>query len=156
MTEVTTANVASATGIDLTIITYELILNEIEEVRKYVVDKDDMRLTRHLDKAKNYLEELMFSLDMSYPISYDLLSLYLYINKNLVTFRIKNDEKLLKDSDKIVNHMLETWKMLKEKAEKENDQTVMKNTEKIYTGFTYDRAGLSETVFHDHKRGIRA
>ncbi|MBZ4668783.1 MAG: Flagellar protein FliS, partial [Defluviitaleaceae bacterium] len=76
MIENRTAQIANATPGQLVVITYEVIIETLDEAQKQLAVKDEKKFKRNIDKAQKLLRELMDSLDLSYSISMDLLQLY--------------------------------------------------------------------------------
>ena len=66
-----TAQIANASPGQLVVITYELILEALQEAQDQVPVKDEKKFKRTIDRAQKLLKELMVSLDLSYEISYD-------------------------------------------------------------------------------------
>ena len=79
-----TAQIANASSGQLIVITYELILEALDEAQGQIPVKDEKSFKRSIESAQKLLRELMVSLDMSYDISNDLMSLYSYINKIII------------------------------------------------------------------------
>ncbi|WP_058486681.1 flagellar export chaperone FliS [Defluviitalea phaphyphila] len=149
-----TAQIVNATPGQLIVITYELIIEAINEAEKKIPVTDEKDFKRSIEKAQNLLRELMESLDLSYEISYDLMSLYLYINKLIINSYITKKKEPLEEAKKLLNILLVGWKEVVSKEEQKTP--VMENTQKIYAGLTYGKGNLNESVIEENNRGFKA
>ena len=71
-----TARVTQANRSELVVITYDVIIDSIEEAKKNFEAKDYLMYEKELKRVQKLLNELMGSLDHRFPISRDLLQLY--------------------------------------------------------------------------------
>lgn len=62
-----------------------------------------------LTKARNIMDELIFSLDDSYGISKDLTSLYHFIKNEIISANMKKDVEKLKRLIPILTDLRDTW-----------------------------------------------
>jgi flagellar protein FliS len=90
-----TARITQASKTELTVITYEMALTEIKEAKDAYEIGNISIFNRELGRAKDFIGELMAALDYQYTLSYDLLSLYLYVNKRIITAMFKKDPAFL-------------------------------------------------------------
>ncbi|NLK98268.1 flagellar export chaperone FliS [Defluviitalea saccharophila] len=154
MMENRTAQIANATPGQLIIITYEIIIETLEEAQKQLAVKDEKKFKRTIDKAQKLLRELMDSLDLSYSISLDLMELYLYINKTIIKGYISLKEEPLEEAKKLLNTLLIGWKQAV--ATEEGKGPVIENAQQIYAGLTYGKGSLNESVMENTNRGFKA
>lgn len=82
------------------------ISKAIEAIEK----KDIAGAHNSIIKTENIFNYLIDSLDMSYPISKNLLALYDFINDRLIQANIKKDIKPLREAQKIATELRDTWK----------------------------------------------
>lgn len=149
-----TAQIANATPGQLIVITYELIIETLEEAQKQIAVKDEKKFKRTIDKAQKLLRELMESLDLSYSISLDLMGLYLYINKMIIKSYITLKEEPLEEAKKLLNTLLIGWK--EAVASEEVAGPVIENAQQIYAGLTYGKGSLNESIMENANRGFKA
>ena len=149
-----TAQIANATPGQLIVITYELIIETLEEAQKQLAVKDEKKFKRTIDKAQKLLRELMESLDLSYSISLDLMGLYLYINKMIIKSYITLKEEPLEEAKKLLNTLLIGWK--EAVASEEVAGPVIENAQQIYAGLTYGKGSLNESIMENANRGFKA
>ncbi len=152
-----TARIANATPVQLIEITYDLIVDYIQQAKDALQQNKENIFKARVEKAQQLLMNLAESLDMSYEISYEIMPLYLYVNKLLIHSTIQKKNEPLEQSEKILNNLLVAWREVAK--QKSNDQNpVLENTQQIYAGLTYGKGTLNETVLdpNNKKRGIQA
>lgn len=152
-----TARIANATPVQLIEITYDLIVDYIQQAKDALQQNKEDIFKARVEKAQQLLMNLAESLDMSYEISYEIMPLYLYVNKLLIHSTIQKKNEPLEQSEKILNNLLVAWREVAK--QKSNDQNpVLENTQQIYAGLTYGKGTLNETVLdpNNKKRGIQA
>lgn len=138
----------------LLLITYELFLKEIDSSIEAIDNRDEDTYNRNMIKVHKYHRELTDNLDMSYEISKNLLSLYIYINKLLIQSSIKFDKEPLVEVKKITNILQEGFNQA---AKGKKSQSLIKNSQTVYAGLTYGKGTLNETIINGTKsRGYKA
>ena len=143
--EIPVARIVNASPVQLVVISYEIIIDELANI----IDGN----SKSVEKAQSFLKELIVSLDMNEEISSNLMSLYIYTNKLLMRYRIKEETKYIEEAKKILETLNEAWTEI---AKKEDKVAVMQNTDTIYEGLTYGMNGLNETVLGRLNRGFKA
>lgn len=145
--------IAQANRSELVVITYEIIIENIKIAQEKFEDK--VEFTSVLDKAQSFLRELMVSLDFEYKISYELMSLYIFVNKMLIEAKQKDSIENLPRIQKIMEDLLSSFR---EVSKQDNSAPLMQNTQKVYAGLTYGRNDVNETAFagNEEHRGFRA
>ncbi|GKX28729.1 hypothetical protein SH1V18_12090 [Vallitalea longa] len=138
----------------LLLITYELFLKEIDKSIEAIDNRNEDAYNQNMVKVHKYHRELTDNLDMSYEISRNLLSLYIYINKLLIKSSIKFDKEPLIEVKKIANILFEGFNQA---AQGQNNQSLIKNSQTLYAGLTYGRGTLNETIIDGNRsRGFKA
>jgi len=150
-----TKRIACATRSELVVIVYEVIITDLKDSIEAHDDGDGMQFEKSLKHSKRFLKELMASLDYSYKISYELMSLYIYINKLIVSAMFKKDKSYIEDAVGIMKDLMIGFE---EVSRVDNSDPVMKNTQQIYAGLTYGKGILNEVSLNsnDRKRGFKA
>ncbi len=143
--EIPVARIVNASPVELVVISYEIIIDELTNI----IDGN----STSVEKAQSFLKELIVSLDMEQEISQSLMSLYIYINRLLMRYRIKEETSYIVEAKKLVETLNEAWREI---ALKENKIAVMQNTDTIYEGLTYGMNVLNETIVGRSNRGFRA
>lgn len=152
--EVTTARVVNSTPIELVTLSYEVILENIEASIDNIKNKKEY----NIEISKLLIRNLMNALDMKFDISKKLMSLYIYINGELINSDItKDNEKkinILNECKNLLSKIYYSFKIISDNENKK--ESVMKNTDAIYSGLTYGISGLNETVLGSSNKGLKA
>src|SRR5690625_997995 len=91
-----TARITQASKSELIVIIYELIISNTKEAIEAYNSNDLATFDKELKQAQIFLRELMVALDYSYQLSFDLLSLYIFVNKQFIGAIIKKKPDTLK------------------------------------------------------------
>jgi len=145
------ARVTQASKSELIVILYEMILEVIADARQAYDAGDLSAFDKELKKAQKFMNELITSLDYHYAISYDLLSLYLYTNKRIITSIIKRNPVSLDSAEVVISRLLTGFEGV---SKEDKSGPMMRNTQQLYAGLTYGRGKLNET-FIDPGHGSR-
>ena len=146
--------ITTSTPLQLVVLNYELVLFYMDEAKEALAQNDEKQFRKHLSGAQNMLNELSSSLNMSTELSWELLSLYLFVNKLLAQAAASREPKHLDDAAQILNNILVAWRALEQQ---ETDKApVLENSQQVFAGLTYGRAGLDEFVPTDVARGFKA
>lgn len=141
MVQAFTARVAQASRSDLIVILYEMALAEIDEAKKAHQAGDLAKFEKVLKKSHKYINELIVALDYNYAISLDLLSLYLYVNKRIITAIFKKSPDPLDSAESVLRKLLAGFEGV---SREDKSGPVMRNTHQLYAGLTYGRGKLNE------------
>lgn len=148
-----TARITQASRSELIVILYEMTLTRIDDAIE-AYDKNDLEsYIKELKGAQRCVSELMASLDYRYRLSLDLLSLYMYTSKHIITAIMKKNPSTLQHAKSILNKLLEGFK---EVSKADNSGPMMRNTHKLYAGLTYGKGTLNETFVNTNNRGFIA
>lgn len=150
-----TVKITQASKSELIVILYEMILTEITEAREGYVSGNQEVFDKELKRAQKYVSELMYVLDYHYPISLDLLSLYLYINKCIIIAIVKKNPFSLESAEVVLNKLLVGFEGV---SKKDTSGPMMRNTQQLYAGLTYGKSKLNETYIdpNNSSRGFIA
>lgn len=146
-----TARVTQATKSELIVILYEMILTQIKEAREAFTSKDLVLFDKELKQAQKFVNELIVALDFKYALSYDLFSLYLYVNKQIITAIMKRSPDSLSSAESVLNKLLVGFEGV---SKEDKSAPLMRNTQQLYAGLTYGKGKLNETYL-DPKHGSR-
>lgn len=150
-----TGRIVQASATELIVIIYELIIKEIELAKEEFEDGNQEGFVRSLKSGQLFISHLMESLDYQYKMSYDLLGLYLYVNRNIVNAICKLNPKELKNSESIINKLKFGFEAIKDE---DKSGPVMANAQQVYAGLTYGKGKLNEVNVDpkDFNRGYKA
>ena len=147
--------VSQASKSDLIVILYEMILTELKEGKDAFQENDLLSYEKNLKQAQKYLVELMGSLNYTYELSLELLSLYIFVNERIITALMKKEPTYIDSAESIMDKLLVGFEGV---SKADNSGPAMKNTQQVYAGLTYDKGKLNETYLdpNDNNRGFIA
>lgn len=150
-----TKRIAGASRSELVVIIYEVILKDLNDSIVAHENSDSYEFEKLLKHSKRFLKELMASLDYRYKISFELMRLYIYVNKLIVNAMFQKNTVFIEDAIEIMSNLLIGFE---EVSKEDNSDPVMKNTEQIYAGLTYGKGVLNEVALNTNrtKRGFKA
>ena len=150
-----TARVTQANRSELVVITYDVIIDSIEEAKKHFEAKDYLMYEKELKRVQKLLNELMGSLDHRFPISRDLLQLYSFTNRRVIDALFKREPELLDTVVSVIGKLRVGFEGV---AKEDKSAPVMGNTQKLYAGLTYGKHALNEVFVgaNEANRGFRA
>ena len=146
--------IVNASPTQLVVITYEIALDYISEAKRYLEEGDDKEFRNNLSLAHEFVQQLTSNLDMSYDISWELMSIYLYTGKLLSQSGASNETIHLDNASEILNNLLTSWHELEKLDGIESP--ALENAQQVFAGLTYGRDGLDEFVMDDNSRGFKA
>lgn len=150
------ARVAQANASELVVITYEIIEDCIEEAEELLKKSTDMDIyEQEIERARKLLNELMGSLDYRHRISYELLNLYRYADREMTAAFYEKKEEPLNHAKKVLSILKDGFV---EVAKEDTREPVMENAQKLYAGLTYGKHSLNEVFVNvnEENRGFRA
>ena len=103
-------DIMTASSVDLVVMLYDALKKNIILGKRGIQKKNTEVAHRHLIKAQEIVSELINCLDMSYPISDELLALYEYALKNIEDANMHKNEEPLAPIVEIVDSLREAWK----------------------------------------------
>lgn len=141
---------ANKTG--LIVIMYEMAIKYIDDGMKALENNNVEEYRLNLKKSKAVINELTSVLDMTQVISYELRSLYVFINNVLVRSDIRVEtEELIRVRGMLVKLSNAFAKVSKD----DKSGPVMENTQQLYAGLTYSKNSLNEDMYSDVNRGFK-
>jgi flagellar protein FliS len=143
------ARVTQASKSELIVILYEMILEEITEAKEAYAAENLTVFDKELKQAQKYVNELIVALDFQYTVSYDLVSLYLYVNKRIITAIIKRNPVSLDSAESVLKKLLTGFEGV---SKEDKSGPMMRNTQQLYAGLTYGKGKLNETYIDPSNR----
>ena len=102
-------DVMTATAADLVVMLYDALKKNIILGRRAIAKKDIQSTHNHLMKAQEIVTELINSLDMSYQISEELLTLYEFMLNNMQDANLHKDAEPLEPVIETVDSLRSAW-----------------------------------------------
>ena len=136
--------IANSSKTELIVITYDIIVNYVNAAtHAYSVEDLDL-VVFNLQKAKQFLNNLSSCLNFEYGISYELMNLYIYVNNCFVRDIAKRNPESAETIKSVIEKLRASFDVV---SVKDTSGKVMKNSEKVYVGYTYGRTStLNEVV----------
>lgn len=103
-----------------------------------------------VEKASRCINDLINSLDLQYDIAKQLMSIYLFFNKELAMAIVKRDVISVQRIQAMITKLKLSFEEL---AKQDTSGTVMGNTQSVYAGLTYGRGALTESTNIQSNRG---
>lgn len=128
--------ITQSTKTGLVVITYEIIINYINSAKECFENDDMEGLSQNIKLAKSFVDDLSSNLDFRYKISFNLMSLYMFINRNLLKANIRKNTELLDECIKIITSLKEAFSSIEAEDKRGG---AMPNSEQVYAGLTYGK-----------------
>ncbi|MCB5236227.1 flagellar export chaperone FliS [Niallia circulans] len=103
-------SVNTASAGDLTLMLYNGCLKFLHLAKNAIKESDIPTRNTNIQKSQNIIKELMVTLNMDIPISQNLMSLYDYMNRQLIKANIENDVTIIEEVESLVTEFRDTWK----------------------------------------------
>lgn len=138
-----TLRIANANKTDLIVVLYDMILAYVDDAREAHLMDDKEAFKEAIRKIRNCLQELIASLHFEYEVAANLLSLYIYANRELVRATVHYDDEVLEHVESVIIKLRDAYY---EVAMINHDEPLMRNTQPVYSGLTYNRSLRNESV----------
>ena len=135
------ARITQANRTELLVIVYEITQEELREALDAYTKQKMQHFDISLQNAQKFLNELMGTLNYQYKISYQLFSIYRFINKKIVEARLKKQNTDLEECIRLLEKLRVAYAQI---ASKDMEGPMMANVQKLYSGLTYGKNSLSE------------
>lgn len=133
--------ISQASRSQLVVVTYEIIIKYLFYAKEAMENQQPEEFIFNFKKAKGFVDNLISSLDLKYKVSYDLMSMYLFINKCLVKGIAKKESDKIDDLIAIINKLKSAFEEI---SKSDDSGPALKNSQKVYAGLTYGRNALNE------------
>lgn len=138
-----TLRITHANKTEMIVVLYDIILTYIDEAQTNLL-KDDIKAFRESVKnLKNAFRELMDSVDTSIDLGLNLLKLYVFCQGQVTKALTNLDTKHLDNVKNVIAGLKESYEQI---APLDKSASIMENTEKVYSGLTYNPYGRSESM----------
>ena len=135
-----TLKMTQANRTKMVVLTYELALQYINDAKE-ASDRDEF--SRGVQHAKNCIDQLRNVLDFSQEIALYLYRIYNYISLLMDKAMIRNKLKPLEEAEGLLTKLHDAFEKI---VPLDSSQPEMKNIETVYSGLTYGRKGIKDTV----------
>lgn len=108
--------VLTASPIELIIMLYDEAIKQLKLAEIAIDDKKYDKANNSLQKVNAIIDELVKCLDLSIQIGRDLLDIYEFICKSVITINAKKDKEAIPPIIEILNNLREAWIEAKKSA----------------------------------------
>ncbi|MCR5594534.1 MAG: flagellar protein FliS [Lachnospiraceae bacterium] len=148
-----TRRISLANTTDMVIVIYDIALSYMDEASQAIDAGDKNALMRDIIQIRKTINELIGSLNYDYSPSGELLQLYIYCSRRLVSVQTKGDKDALREIISIISRLRDAYAQI---ADTNTSGPVMENSQSVYAGLTYGRNDLNEDVLGSGNRGFLA
>jgi len=148
-----TLKITQANKTQLIVILYEMSLTYMAEAKKAFAAQDRKEFRQAISRTRGCINELMASLRFEYELAIRILQLYMFVNKELARAEVRMNIEHVDNAAKIINDLLIAYR---EVSLKDDSLPIMENAQIVYSGLTYDRKDLLDSLSHSTNRGFRA
>ena len=149
-----TLRITQANKTEMIVILYEMLLSYLEDAKEELAAGEILTYRASLKRVRGCIEELIASLNLEYELASNLLSLYLFCNRELIKADVRKKAEHLLHIESVISKLLEAYKEL---AKQDQSGPVMQNSQTVYAGLTYGRDSLTEDLSDQGmNRGFRA
>ena len=146
--------VTQANKTQLVVIVYDIILDDIKTAREEAANGLVEYFVKTVKHGQKFVMELMKTLDCQYQIGLDLMTLYLYLNRQMIQAIIQRKPDALEGLEDVIFKLRSAFDTI---SRTDYSGPVMQNTEQVYAGLTYNKRDLSEAYLdagNQLKRGF--
>ncbi|MCR5330182.1 MAG: flagellar protein FliS [Lachnospiraceae bacterium] len=137
-----TMRITQANRTELLVITYDILLEEIDEAGRNFKAGDITEYVRSMKSAQRFVAELMSTLDYKYPVSAQLLRLYEYVQRVLIKGEMAKKPENLDSARNVITGLRNAFAKV---AQTDDSAPLMENTQSVFAGLTYGKGSLNET-----------
>ena len=140
---------------ELLLINYQMLFVTLDEALEAIELSARNEFNKYMLQANRLLRELSGNLDFTYDVSKDLMSIYIYVNKQLVDAAASFTKEPILDAKNLLEILYRGWEKASESDH--NTKPMVQNAQKLYAGLTYGKGSLNEVVYGDNQsRGFKA
>ena len=102
-------SVMTASPMDLVVMLYDALIKQIKLSDIFLENREYEKVNQHLSRAEDIVSELLCSLELSYPISEELMKLYDFMLQELIQINLQKDRSRIPPLLEIVESLREAW-----------------------------------------------
>ncbi len=138
-----TRRISSSNRGGIIVVVYDIYFAYEQEARACFEKGDRESYHEALRKARQAVTVLRDALDFTYPIARELYPLYQYAIRQLSTCFYRRDTEGILAANKVLKGLYGSFV---EAARQDTSEPVMKHTQQVVAGMTYQKGALTETV----------
>ena len=150
-----TLRISQANHSQLLLINYDIVIKCIEDAKEEFEKGNLQEFLNNVRQAQKFHQELIHSLNVVDTVGLEVMQLYLYVNKILVTAVFKKEMKELDSALTVLRNLRVGFEGM---AKQDFEGPIMQNTQQIYAGLTYGKGYLNESYMDplQQSRGLKA
>lgn len=146
-----TLKISQANSSQLVVILYEMVGEYINEARTNLKGEDEAAFHDSIRKATACIRELVASINNESTVAGNLLSLFIFCQKEMAKADLHCREEELDHVEKIMKKLHDAFETV---AKNDNSQPLMGNTQHVYAGLTYGKESLIVNLNSQSNRGF--
>lgn len=150
--QIYTRRITNGNRTDLVVTTYDIILTYYHDARSARKNGEEEQFIWNLNKATDFVNELIHALDCQYQLGKDLLLLYRYVQDVVAQCIRKKTEEGLDSAESVITKLKSSFV---EVAKQDHSGPVIQYGGQVYAGITYGRGTLNE-LYDNTSRGFKA
>ena len=135
-----TSKITLSNRTGLTVVTYEIFFVYLSDAKNALEQKHWDSYKQAIRQVQRCVDELIGTLNFTYSLAGELYRIYMYTKELLATALYKREESEISECEKILKRLYESFV---EVAKTDRSETLMRNTEQIYAGYTYGRKDVN-------------
>lgn len=147
-----TRRIAEANKTEIIAIVYEILEIYLDDAIMAHKEGDMELFDLSLKKASKCFNDLIDALDLQYEISKNLMSIYMFMNKEISIASVKRDAVTVSRIQAMVTKLKISFEEL---AKQDESNAVMGNAQGVYAGLTYGKGTLNESIDIQSNRGFK-
>ena len=144
-----TLRISQANKSEIIVIVFELADLYMEEAVSNLKNGQKDDFTEACHNARRCVTHLMNALEDTYDIANLLMSIYVYINKEISMSAARYDEKRLMKVKELLKSLSEAFV---EVSKADASSPIMGNPQTVYAGLTYGKGSLNESLYDEGAR----
>lgn len=138
-----TYRVTQANKTEMIVVLYDIGETYIQDAISDIEKADYRGCRTEIERTRDTIRELINSVDTSKEIGQNLLKLYIFCSGQLTKAFVDYDKNALYQVLSIIKRLREAYNKV---SKIDTTGPVMQNTEKVYTGFSYNKNLRSENL----------
>lgn len=150
-----TKRITQANTSALAVVLYDLTIDCIQEGIRAYQEGQAESFEKAILQAQSFLQELMSMSKLENQTGYDVMALYLFMDKQLLLSIVKKQPVNLSECTGYLTKLKEAFEKL---AQADTEPPLMEHVQQVYAGLTYGKGYLNESVdlTDNPSRGLQA
>lgn len=149
-----TRRITHANKTEMIVILYDIILTYTNDAKENLEKEDIVAFRKSISYLRSSFRELIDSVNTSVDLGLNLLQLYIFCQSEITRAVTRSQAGHLDNVINVISGLRESYNEI---APLDKSGPIMDNTEKVYSGLTYNPYGRSENMVEtSSNRGILA